>query len=68
METNERKAPSVTREWWRFIVHETTKSERREWMNTLRWWQKALVTAGYLVVILLLILLMPLAWAYDKTR
>lgn len=68
MGTNEREAPSVTQEWWRFIVHETTKTERREWMNNLRWWQRLLVMTGYLVVILLLLLVLPILWVYDKTR
>jgi len=68
MGTQERKAQSVITTWWRYLGEETKQKERREWINQLKLWQKVVVFVMTIIVALLLVMLLPFAWLYEKTR
>jgi len=68
MGTQERKAQSVITTWWRYLGEETKQKERREWINQLKMWQKVVVFVMTIIVALLLVMLLPFAWLYEKTR
>tara|TARA_B100000035_G_scaffold168390_1_gene143680 strand:- start:4240 stop:4446 length:207 start_codon:yes stop_codon:yes gene_type:complete len=68
MGTQERKAQSVITTWWRYLGEETKQKERREWINQLKLWQKVVVFMMTIIVALLLVMLLPFAWLYEKTR
>ena len=42
--------------------------ERQEWVKNLKGWQVIPVFIGTLLVMLILVLILPFAWLYDKTR
>ena len=68
MGSQERKAQSVITTWWRYLGEETKQKERREWINQLKLWQKVVVFMMTIIVALLLVMLLPFAWLYEKTR
>ena len=68
MGTQERKAQSVITTWWRYLGEETKQKERREWINQLKLWQKVVVFVMTIIVALLLVMLLPFAWLYEKMR
>jgi hypothetical protein len=68
MGTQERKAQSVITTWWRYLGEETKQRERREWINQLKLWQKVVVFTMTIIVALLLVMLLPFAWLYEKMR
>ena len=68
MGTQERKAQSVITTWWRYLGEETKQKERREWINELKLWQKVVVFVMTIIVALLLVMLLPFAWLYEKMR
>lgn len=68
MGNQERKARSTARQWWYYIGNESRKRERQEWVKNLKGWQVIPVFIGTLLVMLILVLILPFAWLYDKTR
>tara|TARA_B100001287_G_C22676916_1_gene528208 strand:+ start:1161 stop:1385 length:225 start_codon:yes stop_codon:yes gene_type:complete len=68
MGNQEREAQSVIKEWWRFIGTYTKDEDRREWIRNLKWWQTIPLILATLLVTLLLLMMLPFAWLYEKTR
>lgn len=68
MGNQERKARTTAGQWWFYLGNYARKKERREWVNSLKWWQLTPVLIASMLVVLLLCLMLPFAWLYDKTR
>lgn len=68
MGNQERKARSTASQWWYYLGNYARKKERQEWIKNLKWWQFIPVAIGTVAALLLLIVLLPFAWLYDKMR